>query len=271
MSRRRPSERPCGLRGVSLTLIDYHVHLLGHLDVEDPAGRLTGFLGTAMKRGIEEIGFADHDKYLDMLDFPALSRTGGRFPRLKIRAGLEFDYIPGRENEARAIADAFRLDYLIGSVHSVDGWGIDEPEQAGEWRERNVDEVYARYYALISRAASTEAFDIIGHLDLPKVFGYRPKEDPVALAMPALLAIKDAKCVVEVNTNGMYKPAGEMYPAPELLEKCFEMGIPVTLGSDAHVPENAGRDIALAWDLVRRKGYTRLATFIGRQRVMRAV
>lgn len=39
-----------------LTLVDYHVHLLGHLDVENPAERLNDFIKTAIRRGVSEIG-----------------------------------------------------------------------------------------------------------------------------------------------------------------------------------------------------------------------
>lgn len=253
------------------TLVDYHVHLLGHFEVEDPASRLADFLKTAIGRGVEQIGFADHDRYVDIVDLPALSRVGKANSRVQVRAGLEFDYIPGREDEVRTILSTLDLDYLMGSVHSIEGWGIDEADQAHVWEERDVDEVYMQYYGLLARAASTGLFDIIGHLDLPKVFGYRPKKNAASYAAPALRAIKDSGCAVEVNTNGRYKPAGEMYPTLELLEKCFEMDIPVTLGSDAHAPENAGRDVALAAGFARRAGYKNLATFSGHRRVMQAI
>ena len=224
-----------------------------------------------MRRGVEEIGFADHDRYADLFDFPALSQAQVAYPGIKVRRGIEVDSVPGRQGEVRALLGTLDLDYAIGSVHSIGGWGIDDPRQVKTWEERDVDEVYGEYYALLARAASTRLFQVIGHLDLPKVFGYRPKGDASRYAEPAIRAIRQAGCAIEVNTNGNYRPAGEMYPSREVLDACFAAGIPVTLGSDAHVPENAGRDIALARDLAKQVGYTRLATFTGGKRVMQAI
>lgn len=252
-------------------LVDYHVHLLGHLDVENPEERLEAFMETASARGVSEIGFADHDRYVDRVDIRILAQAKRAFPRLRIRAGLEFDYEPGREGEASKLLLKLGLDYVIGSVHSIDGWAFDADCQATEWLQKDIGEVYSRYYGLLALAARTGLFHIIGHLDLPKVFGYWPPGDPVAYAVPALQAIAGSGSVVEVNTNGTYKPAGEMYPQRQILERCFAMNIPVTIGSDAHSAENVGRDVALAKDLLKEIGYTRLATFERQTRIMRAI
>lgn len=233
--------------------------------MENPGERLHDFVKTAIRKGVSEIGFADHDLYVDISDFPAFRGAQKAFPEVGIRVGLEFDFSPKRVNVAHTLLGALDLDYLIGSVHAIDGWDIDDPKQMDGWRQRPVDEVYHLYYALVAQAARTRLFHIIGHLDLPKVFGFLPKGDPTSYAAPALEAIRDAGCAVEINTNGRYKPAAEMYPSRPLLERCFEMGIPLTLGSDAHAPENAGRDLAHAAELAKSVGYTRLATYQGRR------
>lgn len=252
-------------------LVDYHVHLLGHLDVDNPQERLGDFIVTAIRRGVSEIGFADHDRYVDHADFPSFARAQKAFPEIAVRVGLEFDFAPERVKDMNRLLASYDLDYLIGSVHAIDGWDIDDPKQIDGWRARDVDDVYRQYYGLLAKAAATGLVSIIGHIDLPKVFGFRPKGDPASYAAPALVAIKRSGCAVEINTNGSYKPACEMYPERAILEKCFEMGIPVTLGSDAHAPENAGRDLAHAADLARSVGYTSLATFSRRRMVSKTI
>ena len=87
------------------------------------------------------------------------------------------------------------------------------------------------------------------------------------LAGPALQAIREAGLTVEVNTRGGHKPCAEIYPAAELLQECFSLGIPVTLGSDAHEAEEIGRDLAAARQLLYRIGYRRLSTFSRRRRI----
>ena len=54
----------------------------------------------------------------------------------------------------------------------------------------------------------------------------------------ALAGIAAAATIVEVNTRGLYKKrSDELFPGNLALKKIFEAGIPVTLNSDAHRPE----------------------------------
>ena len=43
---------------------------------------------------------------------------------LPVKLGLEVDYVPGREDETRAILAPYPVDYLLGSVHFIDGLGV---------------------------------------------------------------------------------------------------------------------------------------------------
>jgi len=58
-----------------------------------------------------------------------------------------------------------------------------------------------------------------------------------------------------VNTAGWRKPVGELYPAPRILERARELGIPVVLGSDAHAPGEVGARFAEAAALLAGAGY----------------
>lgn len=86
-------------------------------------------------------------------------------------------------------------------------------------------------------------------------------------AEPVLKAIKEAGICVEINTSGLYKPVAEMYPSEEILRRCYDYGIPITFGSDAHTPKEVGRDISLARQAAKRVGYRQLATFSKRTRI----
>lgn len=253
------------------TLIDYHVHLLGHLEVGGPAAKIGDFVETAARRGMSEVGFADHDGYVEMLDFAAIDRSALGRPDVKIRKGIEVDFVPGRAREIQSMLNGLNLDYAIGSVHSIEGWGFDDIREIAGWQARDVDQVYCSYYAVVSEAARSRLFNVIGHLDLPKVFAYHPSGDATAYAQGAIGAIRDAGCAIEINTSGARKTAADMYPSKAIVAACFAAGIPVTLGSDAHVPEDAGRDIALARDLARQAGYTRVTTFESRKPIMRPI
>ena len=74
--------------------------------------------------------------------------------------------------------------------------------------------------------------------------------------------------VLEINVAGYRKPCEEPYPSPSILKAAFELGIPITFGSDAHNPEQVGLFRKEAEDLARSIGYTECATFNNRKRTM---
>src|ERR1700716_4018424 len=71
---------------------------------------------------------------------------------------------------------------------------------------------------------------------------------------------------VEVNTAGVHKPVGEMYPHPDLLRACHAAGVQTTLGSDAHAPHEVAADLTAATELMRSAGYASFVRFANRQR-----
>ena len=108
-------------------------------------------------------------------------------------------------------------------------------------------------------------FDIIGHCDLIKVFGDRPEGDLKPLWRVFLEKVKKHDTAIEINTNGIQKPCGEMYPEPALLEMAARMGVGLTFGSDAHKPERVSENFDAAVDLAKRSGFTKYRRFAGGQ------
>jgi histidinol-phosphatase (PHP family) len=115
-------------------------------------------------------------------------------------------------------------------------------------------------------AAGSGMFDIVGHIDVVKVFGYRPDRDYDDVLRDAMKAIKENGLVVEINTAGLRKPVREVYPSVKILEIIKEMKIPLTLGSDSHTPGDVGRDFDLAVELVKEYGGGKITVFDKRQR-----
>jgi histidinol-phosphatase (PHP family) len=82
-------------------------------------------------------------------------------------------------------------------------------------------------------------------------------------------ALAESDTCVEINSAGLRKPVGRIYPEPEFLAKCQAAGVPITLACDAHYPEDVGRDLDKAIELARSVGYTQVAIFTGRERILR--
>ncbi len=261
---------------------DYHIHTCrcGHA-----RGEMRHYVEEARKRGLREIGFADHVPMYwlpgERRD-PGLAMHEGEFPDyvaevlslteacqdIAVRLGVEVDYVPGHEETAAGIIAGYSFDYVIGSVHFIDGWAFDSPHQLEEYGRRAIEDVYRDYFQLLCRAAGTGLFDIMAHPDLVKKFGYRPKADLAGLYRQAAEAFARAGVCVEVNTAGLRWPAGEIYPALEFLKICRMEGVPAVTGSDAHAPDQVGLAFAQARELLLAAGYTEVALFRGRKKRM---
>lgn len=184
---------------------------------------------------------------------------------LPVRLGIEADYFPGAEGAIRRVLAQAPFDYAIGSVHWIGSWGFDLLGVEGLWDGRDVDEMYRAYFALLCQAARTGLFRIMAHPDLIKVMGHRPSPalDAQALYEAAADAFAAGGAAVEVSTAGFRKPVGELYPVPEFLHACRRRGVPLSLASDAHTPEDVGLDFDRAVALARDCGYTEVLTFAG--------
>jgi histidinol-phosphatase (PHP family) len=184
-----------------------------------------------------------------------------------IRLGLEVDYFPGQEDAIRDALAKHPFDYLIGSVHEVDGFQIDygaEPWDALAANERN--NVHRAYWNRLRMLAESRLFDIAAHLDLPKKFGHRETIDLDDEIDAALDAIAASGMVVELNTAGWHKPCRDGYPSFEIIRKCAARQIPVTISADAHEPDHLLRDFPRAAQRLARAGYDRVARFDRRTR-----
>ncbi|HEY8598705.1 MAG TPA: PHP domain-containing protein [Thermomicrobiales bacterium] len=187
---------------------------------------------------------------------------------LPVRLGIEADYFPGAEGAIRTVLARAPFDYAIGSVHWIGSWGFDLLGVEGLWEGRDVDAMYREYFALLCHAARSGLFQIMAHPDLIKVMGHRPS---AALDLAALYAeVADvfaaSDVAVEVSTAGFRKPVDELYPAAGLLRACFRRGVPLSLASDAHRPEDVGLDFDRALVFARECGYREVSVFAGGRR-----
>ncbi len=247
-------------------MLDLHVHLLGHKDREATEENISSFLRVAQKEGIRQIGFSDHDLYWEDLDFDLIREAALKHPEIQVRVGLEVDYQEGEERRIADMIASYPFDYIIGSVHEIGGWFFDFPEEEKTHLMKDSDQLYSQYFYHVEKSAVSGLFDVVGHFDLIKLFGVRPKTDVRILAARALEAIKDHQLAVEINTNGRYKPVKEFYPEYKLIELIHRMEIPFTLGSDAHEAAVVGRDIPEACHLLHKIGVKNVSGYQLRQR-----
>jgi len=268
-------------------LIDYHTH---HARCGHAIGTLEEYIQRGIEIGLSQIGVSDHMPLLHVNPqtyYPEMAMPMDELPRyveeafelkqkyatsISVRVGLEADYIEGWENEIEKIINDYPWDYVIGSVHFLGEWDVSDFRQVHNWEGRDVFEVYQTYYDAVQRAAKTGFYDIMGHLDVIKRFNYKPeqeREHEVAeLEQLTLAAITEAGIAIELNASGLTKPCVEMFPSNRILKGAIELGIPLTVGSDAHDPMKLSENLDIARSTLFDFGVRELATFEQRQRVM---
>ena len=248
-------------------IVDYHMHL------RDPDGvidhTLAGverFVEVAVARGVDEIGFTEHVYYFrqtsELWSVPYQSERcaydldtyvdavlDAKRRGLPVKLALEVDYVGADQDRLAEILAPYPWDYLLGSVHWIDGDAIDS--KPGLWEQCSVEEVWSRYFTALAELAPF--VDVLAHPDLPKIFGSRPS-DPSSY-YPQLDGV-----ALEISTAGLRKQVGELYPDPALLA-----GRPITLASDAHEPALVGEDFDQALELARAAGYDTVTVFDGRR------
>jgi histidinol-phosphatase (PHP family) len=250
-------------------IVDYHMHLRDPEErIEHTVAAVERFVETAAARGVDEIGFTEHVYYFRQtlpvwtleyqiercvydLDVYADAVLDAKRQGMPVKLGLEVDYVGGRQDELASILEPYPWDFLLGSVHWIDGLAVDQ--EPGLWATATVDDVWRRYFSALAELAQSGHVDVLAHPDLAKIFGRRPER----IDYPALSGV-----ALEISTNGLNKPVGELYPDIEFLAAA---GLPITLASDAHVPENVGRDFCRAVELARAAGYDTVTVFDGRR------
>ena len=267
-------------------LTDYHVHLRpDELDATAAEyfaeANVDRYLDAASEAGIAELGASEHihrfTQALDIWRHPfwieqARDDLGAYcefVASTPLRLGIEMDFVPGREDRIAAVLDSQPFDYVIGSVHFVGDFAVDDDAYDIWSRESDPDRLWRRYFKTIAEAARSGLFDILAHPDLVKVWGGdrpRPRRDPRFHYEPAVEAIADTGVAVEVSTAGWRKPAAELYPADAFAEMCVDAGAAFALSSDAHVPEDIGHDYDRAVKTMRDWGVGEICVFEGRER-----
>lgn len=253
-------------------LIDYHMHTR----LTDGVGVPLDYAKVALERGLDEIGCSDHaplgnrdtDSTMKLSDLDTyigwVREAQQRFPSLSIKLGLEVDFIPGREDWIRELAAMHPWDYFLGSVHYLGEFPVDRG--AEDWTNEDVDARWREYFDVWTQAARSRLFDSLAHPDLPKKFNLRPKTDFTKVDTDALRVVAESGVAIEVGTAGLRKPCKEIYPSETFLKIARSLNVPITLGSDAHLPQDVGQDFAKAVALARSCGYDKICRFTLRKR-----
>ena len=259
-----------------MQIADLHTHtrLCKHAE-----GRPEEFLSAALARGESWFGISDHCPWpdgfdpmsrMDVSEYPQYReivrtlRSKAEGTPLKVLYAIEMDYVPGKMDSVRKNLEKEEFDYIIGSIHYIEDFAFDNPDLLDEWKKPGTSEhVWDVYLKYLKEYVASCDFQILGHADLPKKFGYRPVESEIFLKrFSEIFELAASKGIVlELNTAGLHVPAQEIYPSKRLLQLAKRAGMKLSYGSDAHTPQTVGRDFEAAAELARECGFSGFVTF----------
>ncbi|MBN2273474.1 MAG: histidinol-phosphatase [Bacteroidales bacterium] len=196
--------------------------------------------------------------------------------KIQVYTGLEVDYLGRSWGFHNPFFKNIKLDYTVGSIHFVDHfpdgrpWTIDgASEEFFRGFElifnNNVQKLVRRYYELVKEMIIMDHPSIIGHLDKIKMHNrLKPFLDDqegwyMDILEETLDLIADNKCIVEVNTRGVYRYGQtDLYPGKWILGRIRQKKIPVMINSDAHLPDEINAKHAYAAAILKSIGFDSL-------------
>jgi len=236
------------------------------------------YIAPAVAAGLSEIGFSEHlTLFKDLEDWNMnpvnispyinnIQALRNKIKGIKIKIGLEVDFFAGKEEETRAFLSPLPLDYIIGSVHYL---GENTVDLGPEFYEgKSIDRLFEAYFDSVCIAVASGIFDLIGHCDLIRIYGYKPSADQEPLYRKLAKTMKAYNVAFELNTNGRNRPLADFYPDRKFLHIFREENVPVCVNSDAHMPSRVGQYFDEAYELLRYVGFTEMAVFDKRVRRM---
>ena len=276
-------------------MIDYHIHtkLCRH-----GKGELEDFVKSAINKGLVEIGFNEHypeefllkklpKKYHYLIPIEDYSMKTEEFPtyvdqvlhlrekykdKIKVKLGAEFDFLPQEATFLKNQIDKYEFDYVYGSIHQIfmddKPFAFDDSRFMQLYDDYDIDDCYNVYFLSLHALIKSNLFDVASHIDIIKKYGKRPKDKKKynEIIDQTIEILKKNDQVIELNTAGSRKPVKEFYPEDFILKKAYENGIELTLGSDAHQPDEVGHKFDEAIKKLKKIGFEYLISFNKRKK-----
>lgn len=262
-------------------LFDLHTH---HDRCGHAIGKMEEYIKSGIDKGLHYIGISDHSPLFfheDDRPFPRYSMAKSEFVhyveevlklkeaykgKIEVLLGVESDFYPHHLHVYTKEYEKYPFDYIIGSVHYVNGKSIFDKSRWDVLTEAQRIKEKEDYYQLIQESAKSGVFQILGHIDAMK--GYYPAFSDIQTPIidETLKIIGESGVSIEVNTSGKMKAVGGWYPSDDMLERAFYYNVDITFGSDSHNPERIGDDLFEVQKKLKQIGYKEMVYYVGQKR-----
>lgn len=191
----------------------------------------------------QEGPFTTFENYFGAIE-EVIEHSGG----YDVRAGLEVDFVPDKHAEIVQVIAGQPWDFLIGSVHQIDGLLFEKQQK---WTRAEGEACWLRYFELLRQAVASGAFSLISHpVRMRATNPFLPTRLDDELER---LAAEATRHDIALEINGF-----DVLTYPSLVKRlaraCALHRTPISVGSDAHEPGCVAQGHALSGEILREAG-----------------
>lgn len=252
---------------------DYHTHTAYSGDSE---ARMQDMVRRAVDMQLRQLVFTDHVDYdyadpnFEMIDFKAYSQEFDELKnkyrdKIELMMGVEIGYQPHVTDRIKELLASYPFEFVICSTHMADNLDF----YTGAFFEgKSSQAAYERYFQnVLEGIEEMDDFDVYGHLDFIVRYGdypvkqlhYRDHADMLDEILRRLIYLGKG---IEVNTSGFRYGLEQLHPQTEILKRYRQLGGEIiTIGSDAHFPEDLCCQFQYAYHTLLDLGYKYLTVF----------
>lgn len=253
---------------------DYHLHTNFS---SDSKAEMTAMIDKAVELGLKEIMFTDHmdidfpDKSMPFtLFYPDYSEAVNLYKvlymkKIDVLIGVEMGLQKHIVMEARMFTEFNPFDFVIGSVHVINGIDVSDPEF---FNGQSKEQAYLKYFeAVLENLELHDCYNVVGHLDYvnrhapypDKSVNYSDYKNIIDEILRVL--VKKGKGL-DINTSGYRYGESRCYPQFVIVKRFKELGGEIiTVGSDAHSPEFIADHFEDAYNMIKEAGFKAIASF----------
>ena len=259
-------------------LSDCHLHSSHSGDSDTP---MEDMILQGIEKGLTTMCFTEHNDF----DFPVTDLDPeGKFElntdaylydlirlrekyadRIRILFGVELGLQPSCVRKNAVFAKSYDFDFIIGSSHLVRG---KDPYYPAYYEGRDEKDAYREYFeSILENIQKFSNFDVYGHLDY--VVRYGPTRDEHysyslyrEIIDEILKLLIEKEKGIEINTGGLKKGMRDVHPYTDIIKRYHELGGEIiTIGSDAHTPDQIGYGFERVLDILKGCGFQYYTVF----------
>ncbi|MGN1443161.1 MAG: histidinol-phosphatase HisJ family protein [Acutalibacteraceae bacterium] len=236
----------------------------------------------AAEKGIAIITFTDHceiDEYTsDNYDtrtvkaYDDYDEVKDNFKgRLTVLSGIEIGQPLFKRDLTNQIISQRKYDYILASIHHPHGKKPDIKDI--EYDKIDVYAFMEDYFSQLYEIAKWDGYDALAHLTCPmrriqgkyKInFDYSVIQEATDELLSEIIRQKKA---VEINTSGLRQDVGRTMPDENILIRYKQLGGKyITVGSDAHCPEDIGAGIQEGIRTALKCGFEQITIYKNREK-----